>query len=262
MLRKISLLLRYIRYTYHAVNAHSIHSPFVFDLYTRCIKGRTDENALKIIRSLIYKMCNDSRVLNITDYGTAEGQTTSRKLSVQYIAKNYSSSKYKANLLYRVSSYFKPAHILELGTSLGIGTTALALGFPQAKIITLEGCPETASVAKENFIFNGLKNIEIIAGEFDSSLQNALEKLSSVDMVYIDGNHRSKPTLDYFNLCLKKASTNTVFIFDDIHWSADMEIAWDKIKQHSSVTVSVDLFTIGLVFLKTGIVKQDFTLKH
>jgi predicted O-methyltransferase YrrM len=220
-----------------------------------------DESASKIIRGLISKMRNDSRVLNVTDYGTAEGQNNSRKLSVKYIAKNYSSSQYKAKLLCRLASYFKPAHILELGTSLGIGTTALALGFPQAKIITLEGCPETASVAKENFIFNGLKNIEIITGEFTSSLQNALEKLSSVNMVYIDGNHRSAPTLDYFNSCLKKANADSVFIFDDIHWSEDMETAWNKIKQHSSVTVTVDLFTIGLVFLKTGIVKQDFTLK-
>jgi predicted O-methyltransferase YrrM len=207
-------------------------------------------------------MRNDSRVINVTDYGTAEGQSNSRRLSVKYIAKNYSSSKYKAGLLYRLSSYFKPAHILELGTSLGIGTTALALGFPQAKISTLEGCPETASVAKENFIFNGLKNIEILTGEFGSSLQNALEKLSSVDMVYIDGNHRSEPTLEYFNSCLKKANTNTVFIFDDIHWSADMETAWDNIKQHAAVTVTVDLFTVGLAFLRAGIIKQHFTLKH
>ncbi len=262
MLKKISLLSRYINYTYHAVNAHSIHSPFVFDLYTRCIKGQTDESASKTIRSLISKMHSDSRMLNVTDYGTAEAQGTLRKLSVSYIARNYASSRYKAGLLCRLSSYFKPAHVLEFGTSLGVGTTVLALGFPQAKIITLEGSAEIASVAKENFIFNGLKNIEVITGKFSSSLQNALEKLSSVDMVYIDGNHRSRPTLDYFNSCLEKSNANTIFIFDDIYWSADMEMAWNKIKQHSSVTVTVDLFTIGLVFVRPGIAKQNFTLKH
>jgi predicted O-methyltransferase YrrM len=261
VLRKLSLLLRYIRYTYHAVNAHSIHSPFVFDLYTRCIKSRTDENASNTIGSLISKMRNDNRVLTVTDYGTAEGNTGTRKLSVQYIAKNYSSSKYKAELLCRLVSYFKPRTILELGTSLGIGTTALSLGFPQAHIITLEGSAEIASAAKENFIFNGLKNIEIITGEFNSSLKNALRKLSSVDIVYIDGNHRSGPTLNYFKECLSASNENTVFIFDDIHWSADMEEAWDKIKQHDSVTVTVDLFTVGLVFLKPGIARQHFTLK-
>lgn len=206
-------------------------------------------------------MRNDSRVLNVTDYGTAEGETVSRKLSVKYIARNYASSKSKAGLLCRLSSYFKPAAVLEMGTSLGIGTTALALGFPQAKIITLEGSSEIASVAKENFIFNGLKNIEIIAGEFNFSLKSALEKLSSVDMVFIDGNHRSAPTLDYFNACLQRTKENTIFIFDDIHWSSDMEMAWNKIKEHSSVTITIDLFTVGLVFLRTGITKQHFTLK-
>lgn len=262
MIRKFLLLLRYISYTYRAVNAHSIHSPFVFDLYTRCIKSKTDESAASVIHSLIAKMRNDARVLNVTDYGTAEGKASTRKLNVSYIAKNYSSSKYKAGLLYRLSSYFKPSHILEFGTSLGIGTTALALGSPEAKIVTLEGCPETASVARENFIFNGLKNIEIVTGEFSSTLPNALSRPTSFDMVFIDGNHRSGPTLDYFNECLHKSKESTVFIFDDIHWSADMEAAWNKIKQHSSVTVTVDLFTIGLVFLRTGIAKQHFTLKH
>lgn len=262
MKRKISLLFRYIKYTYHAVNAHSIHSPFVFDLYTRCIKGKTDEDALKIISSLISKMHSDARVLNVMDYGTAEGQTAQRKLTVQYIAKNYSSSTSKAGLLCRLSSYFKPDTILEFGTSLGIGTTALALGSPQAKLITLEGSTEIASVAKENFIFNGLNNIEIVTGEFNSSLKNALEKLSFVDLVYIDGNHRSGPTLNYFNQCLAKAKENTVFIFDDIHWSEDMEVGWNKIKEHPSVTISVDLFLVGLVFIRGGIAKQHFTLKH
>ena len=261
MLRKLQLLLRYIRYSYHAVNAHSIHSPFVFDLYTRCIKARTDETASATLRKLIYKMQGDTRILNVTDYGTAEGETSSRKLRVGYIAGHYSSSQYKASLLNRLSGYFKPRRMLELGTSLGIGTTALALGSPDAGIITLEGCPETALIAKENFTYNGLKNIDIVTGEFNSSLGNALGRLSSVDMVYIDGNHRSEPTLTYFNECLKKSNEKTVFIFDDIHWSEDMETAWDKIKQHSSVSVTADLFTVGLVFLRTGIAKQHFTLK-
>ena len=206
-------------------------------------------------------MKKDKRILNVTDYGTAEGESSLRQLNVSYIARHYTSGIKKAGLLYRLSKYFKPETILELGTSLGIGTTALVLGSSQQKIISLEGCPQTASVAKENFNSGGLTNIEVITGKFDKTLPSALEKISAVDFVFIDGNHRSIPTLSYFEQCLAKANENSLFIFDDIHWSVDMERAWAQIQNHSSVSITIDLFVVGLVFFNKGIAKQNFILQ-
>ena len=47
-----------------------------------------------------------------------------------------------------------------------------------------------------------------------------------------------QPTLNYFNQLLKISTQSTIFIFDDIHWSVEMEEAWNEIKQHPSVTLN------------------------
>ncbi|MBK5283779.1 MAG: class I SAM-dependent methyltransferase [Bacteroidia bacterium] len=260
-MKNILLALRYFRYRLHALNAQGIHSPFVFDTYTQAICGKTDDAKQKQLSKIQKKSFQDSRILKVTDYGTAEGESSARQLSVKYIAKHYASGKKKAGLLYRLTKHFKPENILEMGTSLGIGTTALALGSPLSKIVSMEGCPETASIAMENFHTSGLKNIEVIEGEFSKTLLSAFEKIPVVDLVFIDGNHRSEPTLRYFEQCLSKANENSLFIFDDIHWSDDMEEAWKKICSHPEVSITIDLFIVGLVFLRKGIVKQNFILQ-
>ncbi|MCC7526845.1 MAG: SAM-dependent methyltransferase, partial [Chitinophagaceae bacterium] len=77
-----------------------------------------------------------------------------------------------------------------------------------------------------------------------------------------DGNHRKEPTLAYFNQLMRHAGNNSLFIFDDIHWSAEMEEAWRDIQLHPAVTCSIDLFFIGIVFFTPDIKeKQHFTIR-
>lgn len=261
MIRKIFLLSRYINFRLRTADAHGIHSPFVFDLYTKAIIGKTNSDSKKNLEKLRNRMIQDKRILDVMDFGTAEQESSKRELSVSYIARHYASGNKKAELLFRLSEYFSPTTILELGTSIGIGTTALALGFPNSKIISLEGSAEISAVARENFVATGIKNVEVITGEFGSTLPLALEKFTSIDFVFIDGNHRSAPTLLYFEQCLTGTNENSVFIFDDIHWSADMEKAWKEIQKHPSVSITIDLFFVGMVFFRKGITKQNFTLK-
>jgi predicted O-methyltransferase YrrM len=85
--------------------------------------------------------------------------------------------------------------------------------------------------------------------------------MQTLDLVFFDGNHRYQPTMNYFNLCLKKANENSVFVFDDIYWSNEMTKAWEEIKNHKDVTVTIDLFSVGLVFFRTQQAKQHFILK-
>jgi hypothetical protein len=40
-----------------------------------------------------------------------------------------------------------------------------------------------------------------------------------------------------------------------------MKEAWEIIKVHPQVTVTVDLFWIGLVYFKKGQVKEDFLIR-
>jgi predicted O-methyltransferase YrrM len=161
--------------------------------------------------------------------------------------------------LFRTSQLYKPKTILELGTSFGISTLYLLEGNCNAHIITLEGAPEVANIAHQQFsVYNRRfnknlypKKIDLFEGQFERTLPDALKELKRLDMVFLDGNHKKEPTLAYFEACLNNAHANSVFIVDDIHWSREMNEAWEEIKLHPRVTLSLDLFWQGLVFFRT-----------
>ena len=129
------------------------------------------------------------------------------------------------------------------------------------KTISIEGCPETAKIAAQNFEKIEIKNVEQFIGNFDAILPDIVEKREEIDFVLFDGNHRKKATLNYFLTCLEKASENSVFIFDDINWSDEMREAWQEIKDHEQVTVTIDLFFMGIVFFRKEQAKQHFIIK-
>ena len=106
-------------------------------------------------------------------------------------------------------------------------------------------------------VLNERENIAPLIGD----LEQALSGIDLLDLAFIDGNHRKEPTLRYFDTLLAKINNASILIFDDIHWSAEMEEAWEIIKMHSSVTLSIDLFFIGLIFFRNDFkVKQHFVI--
>ena len=105
------------------------------------------------------------------------------------------------------------------------------------------------------------KNINITIGDFKHTLTQKLEKIKNVDLVFIDGNHQEKPTTSYFEEILSYANNDSIFIFDDIHWSSGMESAWEYIKLHERTTLTIDLFFLGIVFIKSELSKENFILR-
>ncbi len=106
------------------------------------------------------------------------------------------------------------------------------------------------------------KGIKKFIGKFEDVIPEVLGQLEHVDFVYFDGNHQKEATLNYFEMCLQKVANDSVFVFDDIHWSKGMEEAWEEICRHSSVTVSMDLFHVGIVFFRKECQKQHFIVKY
>lgn len=152
-------------------------------------------------------------------------------------------------MIFRLANWASPKTILELGTSLGVGAMYLASGMRSARFITLEGCTDFARVARTNLEILDLRNVEVVTGEFDTTLPQVLQNLQKLDFVFLDGNHRSEPTLRYFETCLPFSQEKTVFVFDDAHWSSGMAQVWEQIKQHPRVTLTVDFFEISLAFI-------------
>ena len=215
---------------------------------------------IELLRASLRK---DETIIEVEDFGAGSGIIKSNKRVVKAIAKSSLKPKKYAQLLFRMVKYYQPENVLELGTSLGVTTAYLASGNAAAKIYTCEGSKNIAVIANSNFKHLGLQNVTLLQGAFEKTLPSLLDSVKKIDFVFIDGNHRKVPTLQYFEQLLVIANGKSIFVFDDIHWSEEMEAAWIIIKDHPAVTVSIDLFFIGIIYLNPDVkVKQHFKIAY
>jgi predicted O-methyltransferase YrrM len=263
MWEKLKLVLRYLFHILRMRSRFRIHSPFVYNFYKNILSDKTRYPDYDLVENVRADLLTRYRFIKRTDLGarSRDFPFSQRFVRVKDVARNSSVSRRKGQFLYRLVRYYKPRAIIELGTSFGISTMYMALGYRNSRIITLEGCTDTIDIARHNFTRLGLGNIEEVCGGFEDKLPEALRKADHVDLVFVDGNHRKDATLHYFDQCLEHAQNNTIFVFDDIHWSRDMHLAWVNIREHPSVRVSIDLFTMGLVFFRKELSKEDFLLR-
>lgn len=207
-------------------------------------------------------MLADKTEIEVQDFGAGSSVIKSNKRVVGDIAASSLKPKKYAQLLYRMVKYYKPQTILELGTSFGITSAYMASGDKSSEVFTCEGALSIAAIARQNFEALQLTNIQLTEGDFAKTLSPLLSNLVQLDLAFIDGNHRKEPTIDYFKQLLEHCNPSTILVFDDIHWSAAMEEAWDIIRDYPAVTLSIDLFFIGIVFLNPDINhKQHYTIR-
>ena len=266
MYSKFKLAQKYLQYYVTASNGkgHGIHSPFVFDFVNSILNDQSIYPCYDLVENLRYELLHDRSMMDVMDFGAGPAAGHSKKRSVASIARHSAKSRKMGQLLFRISRFFRPGVILELGTSLGISTAYLASGNPGAKVISLEGAAAIASRAAQNLAGLQLTNVEPVTGNFDHSLPAMLSSLHPrrIDLAFIDGNHRKEPSLRYFDLLVPFMSDESLIIFDDIHWSQEMEETWIAIKKDSRVLLSIDLFFFGLVFFRNEFkVPQHFTIR-
>ncbi|WP_432264581.1 O-methyltransferase [Autumnicola lenta] len=307
------ILVSYIKFLLKSQNQHGLHSPFVYELVTKCFYDRKKYPAYDLLKSFRRSLLKNDNYIKVTDFGAGSRVFKSDKRKISAVAKNAGISGKRAKLLYRLVNYLECKNVLELGTSLGIATSAMAAN-KDVKVLTLEGCPKTANIAQQQFENFGLDNIVLKIGKFEDALEEVESeewsveseerkdardkkqetrewrvangetnyklrttnyeqktknhelkttnyKLQKYDLVFFDGNHQKQPTLDYFHRLLPTAENNSVFVFDDIHWSPQMEEAWEEIKNHPDVTVSIDTFYWGLIFFRKEQAKQHFVIR-
>ena len=265
MYSAFTLAKKYLEYYTKASNGkgHGVHSPFVFQFITRVLNNKKKPEVFNRIEQQRRNLKQDINYINIQDFGAGSVISKSNKRRVRTIARTSLKPAKYAQLMHRMINYYMPTRIVELGTSLGITTSYLASANSLTKVTTFEGSDEVAAIAEKNFRELGLPNIKTIRGNFDETLEPFLSKVSQVDFAFVDGNHRKEPTIRYFEMLLAKSTDQSVFIFDDIHWSKEMEEAWQYIQHHPSVTLTIDLFYIGIVFFrKEQKVAQHFRIRY
>lgn len=260
----------YLKFLWHSKNEHAVHSPFVFLLLTKCFYDRKPKPEYAILKEYRNSLLQNKKTIEVTDFGAGSRVFKSNMRAIDKIAKNAGINPKRAELLFRIANYFQPDSsdseqakqtILEIGTSLGLATSALSLGNPKAKITTLEGCPETAKHAQLQLQKFNCNNVESIVTEFTNYFKNHQLSSTNYQLIYFDGNHSKIATLEYFELLLPTITNETVWIFDDIHWSQEMEEAWKIIQNHPKITVSIDTFQWGLVFFRYEQPKQHFIIR-
>ncbi|HMJ45830.1 MAG TPA: class I SAM-dependent methyltransferase [Ferruginibacter sp.] len=264
MYSPIQLAFKYCRYFIRSANGkgHGVHSPFVFEFIIKILKEDIKRSAFILIESIREHLLADDSILQVKDFGAGSAVIKSNNRVVKNIAASSLKSKKIARLLYRMVQHYKPSNIIELGTSFGITTSYLALASQHTPVYTLEGDSSIASVALKNFSALNIRNVNLLRGSFDEMLPALLDETKSVGMVFIDGNHRKAATLRYFELLLQYSNESAILVFDDIHWSREMEEAWEVIKENHQVTLSIDLFYIGIIFFKKEFkVKQHFSIR-
>ena len=264
----------YIKFLWYSKNEHAVHSPFVFTLITKCFydrkpkadpSGSDQAKQYQVLKNYRNSLLENTKTIEVTDFGAGSKVFKSNIRQISKIAKTAGITRKRAELLFRITHYFQPERILEIGTSLGLATSALVLGSrsvgTEGKITTLEGCLNTMAIAKNQLQLFHLKNVECLTIEFSTYLETINHQPSTINLIYFDGNHSKKATLDYFEFLLPTINNESVWIFDDIHWSKEMEEAWEIIQKHPKVTVTIDTFQWGLVFFRREQPKEHFVIR-
>lgn len=216
------------------------------EFQTLCLNKKVPSELFE--RFKIYKkdLFQNQNTIKVTDFGAGSKIFQSNIRAINKIARVAGMTDKKAKNLINVCLYQKPKRILEIGTSLGLGTYAHHLGAPNAEIISTEGCPNTAEVAQNQLKKYNASNVNVLVGDFKYTLPEIFEN-TSFDLVYFDGNHSKEATLRYFELAVENAVRGAIYIFDDIHWSKEMNSAWKKIKNHSKVETSITTYEWGIL---------------
>ena len=258
-----ALLIPYLYYRLRAGDEHSIHSPFVYKLYSEIIRSKASYEIFEGIETVRRELLQSQKSIRVLDLGAGSRRQKGSQRKVSDITRHAEKSARFGQLLFRLVQYFQPSVIFDLGTSFGLTTLYLAAAAPKSRIFTFEGCPETIRLARQNFDRMGFGHIQPVEGNLDVTLSRTLndENLTYVDFAFFDANHRYQPTVNYFETLLSRAHEQSVFIFDDIHWSEEMEEAWTYIRNHPRVMLTIDLFQVGIVFFRANQPKQHFVLK-
>jgi predicted O-methyltransferase YrrM len=284
MYSRFRLAQKYIRFYLSASNGkgHGTHSPFVFDFIEKVLNDRSRYAAYSDIEMLRSQLLHDETFLDIEDLGAGSKRRDSRRAGpepngsrragpapsdsrrrrIADITRHAAKPARLGQLLFRVARHYRPRIVLEMGTSLGISTAYLAAGALRSAVWSIEGSGAVAATAAMNLRSLELENTEIVTGNFDMVLDPLLDKIGPVDLAFVDGNHRFEPTMRYFDTLMRQSRRPATLIFDDIHWSREMEQAWTAIREDPRVYLTIDLFFIGFVFLRDEFkVKQEFMIR-
>ncbi|HNQ11887.1 MAG TPA: class I SAM-dependent methyltransferase [Bacteroidia bacterium] len=249
----------FVSYLRNRKTRYDLHSPLVYNFVDQVIPNSSLDHPYKSIEKLRKQLLTNRTLIMVNDFGTGIKGQKKYQRSISAIAKNSLKASKYYRLLSESIKYFGTTSILELGTSLGISTLYMAQSGKQ--IHSIEGCENTAAIARENFKNFNANNVQSHIAPFDALLPGLL-KQHQFNFIYIDGNHQYGATINYTKEILKQIKQNCIIVYDDIYWSKGMTKAWEEIKGMNEITVSIDFFEFGFAFINCDLSKENFIIKY
>jgi predicted O-methyltransferase YrrM len=253
--------INYILFSSHK-RGHGVHSPFVYDFIIKVFRNKISPDIVFKVEKIRKKLKSDKRTISMTDFGTGSERRKNKLVKVSEIARKSSVPKRYSKILAGLSREIGKSAIVELGTSFGLSTMYMASANQQARVFTVEGCPSVSEIACENFKEAGLKNIELITGRFEQAIPEIENRGIRPGLVFIDGNHRKEPTINYFYRMADLSDENTIVIIDDIYCSRQMSEAWTEIKKDKRISLTIDIYRMGIVFFRRGMTRTDYKIRY
>lgn len=244
-------LWRWLRFYSKAKTIFQIHSPLATELTRLLLHDQRTYYVFSQARMLREALKRQSQSIALNDLGAQSLAMSKVNRTIGQIARFTAISESSGKRLFRLVNWLKPKTMLELGTALGLSTLYQAAGAPKARFVSIEGHPELAAMARRQMDMLGYPLVKIVNGRFAEVLPSVLTTLQTIDYVLIDGDHRLESTLQYFNSCLPFLHSESVIVVADIYWSREMEQAWKSVKEHPRVSLSLDLFDLGILFFRT-----------
>ena len=251
-------ILSFLQYRLRSRHWSSFHSPYLFRLFTYCCDEKNVFPEFNEIENIRTNLIANTNHIERTDFGAGSRmETLSPERSISSIARHSLSLPFQCRFLFRLMKLVNPVAVIEFGTSLGIATSYLARGNQGSQIITVEGDPILASMAGELFIQQDIKNIRLFNSTFEDFIRMELPQIPTIDLVFLDGNHKSEPLLEYYHALKPFFNSNTIVVVDDINWSTDMRQGWIALTEMPEVTQTVDCYQFGMLFFSGDFLNKE-----
>lgn len=261
-MNRVRILFRYLWFLLKARSVYRIHSPFVYRLCTevllKSINNQSDAG-FRLAGRMRAQIFSDRKSVQMNDVGA--GSHFRKKMTLGRRARSLSMSRKETHILYKLVKKFRPRHIIELGTGAGVSALYMAAADRNTNVESIEGNPVMVQLAQQAVSKSGLQNITIYEGLFDNVLPGLLKNTAEVDLIFIDGDHKSTSLFRYYEMIKPYLKENSILVLHDIYWSADMMKAWKALSLMPEVTFSVDIFHLGLLFFRRGGSGEHFRIR-
>ena len=247
----------YLIYLVQSTNRHGVHSPFVYSFADKVLYGKQHclyEPAAELCRKRMIQ--SKKRIL-------FDGKNESLG---SIIFRNVPSAKYNSMLFRWVQYQQLGNHIVEFGSTLGVLPLYLQRGDSAVnRYHIFEKSDNLQEITKYNL--NEYECNETIRVLPYTRATDATRLLQEQDVVDIDLLIINQPmdANEFWHLiewAIPRLRSNGSIVFNRLNETPESQLRWKQLQNLDEITVSIDLFGMGMAFARKEQIKESFLLRY